>query len=220
MNKTFLILLLFSLDVRAQSDYIKMFQGKWYGIVSSEPDSRMNYWNVIKGNQQLCLSYDSISLIDVNIRTIGFLDRNSELEDVSELKSQGEYLYFCSTSENNKLNCFVITSFSIEDTSYYFGKTSIFEFYKTEDFPNSIYQALFIWDKKHATSYSKEFLNCTVGYIKEPKTFIYASPDKVTKRYIIKNDPVEILLKQGDWYKIQYYGKQKIQGWIRSTAIE
>ena len=55
--------------------------------------------------------------------------------------------------------------------------------------------------------------------IKQEKVFIFLNPDKVTKMYLVKGDEVEILEKIDNWFKVRYYGKKIIEGWIKQVDI-
>jgi len=52
------------------------------------------------------------------------------------------------------------------------------------------------------------------------KSTIYSEPNQPTMMYLIKGDEVECLEEKGEWYKIRYYGKKTIEGWIRKSDVE
>lgn len=52
------------------------------------------------------------------------------------------------------------------------------------------------------------------------KCFLYDRNKKLTKMYLIKGDPVEIIAKEFNWYHIRFYGPKKtIEGWIRKSDV-
>ncbi len=52
------------------------------------------------------------------------------------------------------------------------------------------------------------------------KSRIHSVPNQPTKMYLIKGDEVEYLEENGEWYKIRFYGKKTIEGWIRKSDVE
>ena len=52
------------------------------------------------------------------------------------------------------------------------------------------------------------------------KTMINLSPNNPTKMYLIKGDEVGILEEQGEWFKIRYYGKKVVEGWIKRSDVD
>lgn len=51
------------------------------------------------------------------------------------------------------------------------------------------------------------------------KATIYSAPNKPTKMYLVKGDEVECLEEKESWYKIRYYGKKTIEGWVKKEDI-
>ena len=63
-----------------------------------------------------------------------------------------------------------------------------------------------------------------LAYI-ENKTFLYKSPNKKTKMYLIKGDKVTLLDKKNDdtgqkWYFINYKGRKDLNMWIKAEAVD
>lgn len=53
-----------------------------------------------------------------------------------------------------------------------------------------------------------------------PKIYLFDANFKKTRMYILKGDSVEIIEEKGDWFKIRYYGKSTIEGWIKKSDVE
>ncbi len=56
--------------------------------------------------------------------------------------------------------------------------------------------------------------------IKIGKSIIHSAHNQPTKMYLIKGDEVECLEEMDGWYKIRFYGKKTIEGWIRKSDVE
>ena len=58
-------------------------------------------------------------------------------------------------------------------------------------------------------------------FIKNQKQYLYRNPSisSNTKMYVIKNDKVEILDDETDWYQILYRGKKDIKAWIPKGSV-
>jgi hypothetical protein len=56
--------------------------------------------------------------------------------------------------------------------------------------------------------------------ITKPKAYLYSSPNKPTKMYVLKGDDVELVDRQDDWLKIRFKGKKVVEGWIKRSDVE
>lgn len=56
--------------------------------------------------------------------------------------------------------------------------------------------------------------------IKVNQAFIFSDPGVKTKMYLIKGDEVKIVKEKGDYLKIYYFGKKRIEGWIKRSDVE
>lgn len=56
--------------------------------------------------------------------------------------------------------------------------------------------------------------------VKPNKSYIYKTPKVLSNTYIIKDDIVELIEKKENWFKIRYYGKSTIEGWIKKSDVE
>lgn len=72
---------------------------------------------------------------------------------------------------------------------------------------------------EYALNFYKKVAKDRFKKIKYLKSNIYKTPNHPSKMYLTKFDEVEIIEKteQNQWYKIRFYGKTTIEGWIRQT---
>ncbi|MFC0186147.1 hypothetical protein SAMN04515674_12374 [Pseudarcicella hirudinis] len=56
--------------------------------------------------------------------------------------------------------------------------------------------------------------------IKVDRAIIFSEPEVKTSMYLIKGDEVKIVKEKGGYLKIYYFGKNRIEGWIKKTDVE
>lgn len=65
-----------------------------------------------------------------------------------------------------------------------------------------------------------KFLDIDFKTITVQKSIIHSAPNQPTKMYLIKGDEVEFLEENSEWYKMRFYGKKTIEGWIRKSDVK
>lgn len=62
-----------------------------------------------------------------------------------------------------------------------------------------------------------------IGFVNK-RSYLYASPNSISKMYLIKGDQVIIndvrSLKNEKWYLINYKGKKEINMWIKADSVD
>ena len=81
------------------------FHGIWKGIISSDPNSNITYYDIIMGNKALMLTFDSNKLVSYGQSIVGFVDIKKDTINRVELKEKGNYFCFCEETINKKLVC-------------------------------------------------------------------------------------------------------------------
>ncbi len=162
------------------------------------------------------------NLKHVNLDTIRMtntvLPEGFNIEIMSEQKDENDYFYWsdilCSLGiEPEDLPSKVGSRFELINSN-------VFVYNKVERLPNEYLRALYKKGKKDNKDYLKNFFNMDFKEIKIPKSIIHSAPNQPTKMYLIKGDEVEFLEEQGEWYKIRFYGKKTIEGWVRKSDVE
>ncbi len=140
------------------------------------------------------------------------------IEILKEQKNENDYFYYGGTLcylgiEPEDLPSKVGSRFELINSN-------VFVYNKVERLPNEYLRALYKKGKKDNKDYLKSFFNMDFKEIKIPKSIIHSAPNQPTKMYLIKGDEVEFLEEQGEWYKIRFYGKKTIEGWVRKSDVE
>ena len=109
--------------------------------------------------------------------------------------------------------------FEPDNLYLHFSRRAILDYRKVKSLPKNLEKYL---EKKHPgvyKSYLETQVTKDIKTIKVKKATIHSAPNKPTKMYLIKGDEVECLEEHGDWYKIRYYGKKVIEGWVRKEDV-
>lgn len=56
--------------------------------------------------------------------------------------------------------------------------------------------------------------------IKIDRATIFSEPEVKTAMYLIKGDEVKIVKEKGEYLKIYFFGKKRIEGWIKKSDVE
>ncbi|MFN3785131.1 MAG: SH3 domain-containing protein [Spirosomataceae bacterium] len=222
MKKTqvFIVFLLMSHNLFAQS-----LKGVWKGLISSDPNSSMIYYNLISEGKVLNLSLENESIVNIGISLIGFSDIIKDTISPSELKDKGDFLCICNKLNNDSLEC-IFPSFNLRDSSYFTSGTDVFDYQKIDLLPVNVLKQLFKgWGFVNRDLFFM-FTNKKIVTLNS-KSSIYQTPNKPTKMYLLKNDPVEVIEEKDNWLKIIYYPEKNgewtgktIEGWIKRSDVE
>ena len=203
---------------------------------------------VFVNDSMMGLGFSNLSDVYINYSKVGFIDRNNQsligaykknfnilpneevrmvnfdvpedmnIEIMTEEKNENDYFYYDGTL------CYL--GIEPEDVPSKVGSrfelinSNVFVYNKVERLPNEYLRALYKKGKKDNKDYLKNFFNMDFKEIKIPKSIIHSAPNQPTKMYLIKGDEVEFLEEQGEWYKIRFYGKKTIEGWVRKSDVE
>lgn len=203
---------------------------------------------VFVNDSMMGLGFSNLSDVYINYSKVGFIDRNNQsligaykknfnilpneevrmvnfdvpedmnIEIMTEQKNENDYFYYDGTL------CYL--GIEPEDVPSKVGSrfelinSNVFVYNKVERLPNEYLRALYKKGKKDNKDYLKNFFNMDFKEIKIPKSIIHSAPNQPTKMYLIKGDEVEFLEEQGEWYKIRFYGKKTIEGWVRKSDVE
>ena len=203
---------------------------------------------VFVNDSMMGLGFSNLSDVYINYSKVGFIDRNNQslidaykknfnilpneevrmvnfdvpedmnIEIMTEEKNENDYFYYGGTLcylgiEPEDLPSKVGSRFELINSN-------VFVYNKVERLPNEYLRALYKKGKKDNKDYLKNFFNMDFKEIKIPKSIIHSAPNQPTKMYLIKGDEVEFLEEQGEWYKIRFYGKKTIEGWVRKSDVE
>ncbi|WP_337045414.1 SH3 domain-containing protein [Emticicia sp. 17c] len=220
MRIVLIILLLPFYGLKAQENYVEKFQGFWGGHISNDPESKMYFYEIVKNNNKLSITYEKDKIMEVLITRIGFVNQRKDSLVLADLKNSGKYLCDCIIKKEISLDCFFIEGFDKEGNSYWYGNTDIYDFNKIPALPQKVITDLLKWDSgKVKRDYLKEFMEKNIFEITVNKTNIFFNIDTPTRMYLIKGDEVEALEEKGEWLKIRYYGKKIIEGWIKKSNL-
>jgi hypothetical protein len=228
--KVLLILLVFvRLNSYSEKNVSECLQGKWK-IVDNDLEEDDYRFSIFKDNKQLSILSEDNNY-SYSLSFYGFLDVDTLLNyyelDLELIKDNGSF--YC-TYDIDEISGKAINIISLD------------RFYITQDcneisFGNSKNSDGFRTDY---IEYSKiKYLSNDLLYdffrlkrIRIHKAFIYLSSNinnekTISKMYLIKGDPIEIVEEQGDWLRIFYYpeknGKRTgktIEGWVKKTDVE
>ena len=220
MNKLVfcIVFLCVSINLNAQKSSYK-FHGIWKGIISSDPNSNITYYDIIMGNKALMLTLDSNKIVSFGQSIVGFVDIKQDTINRVELKEEGKYFCFCEETINKKLVC-QYADFNYTDSTFYTYGTDVFDYNKTTELLPNIIKLLYSQGKKDHQNYFKEFLDKTVTEITTSKVSICTAPAFFSKVYLLRGNMVEVLETKDIWIKIRYYGNKTIEGWIKKSDVE
>ncbi len=65
----------------------------------------------------------------------------------------------------------------------------------------------------------------SLGIINKDKQYLYNSPNRITRMYLVKGDKIRVLKEEKDekgdtWYFISYKGKKEINMWIKADSVD
>jgi hypothetical protein len=220
MKKIILIALLFNsitFLIKAQNNSIDKIQGKWVGYITSQ-SSTMAYYRIISENSQLSLSFDSTKLVNIGVIKVGFINYQKDTILENEFEKNGKN-FFIGKKYKDKIVGKVIENFDLQNLTYYYGTTSIYEFYKVDTLPLFVYTEILKWDSLYTTSFSNQFISLGEKQVNVSKSFIYLNPSVKSKSFLIKGDKIIVVEEIGDWYKFCFKGNKIIGGWIKKSDI-
>jgi hypothetical protein len=216
-----------NISVFSQVSYSKNdLKGIWKYRNSIESEGRVN-------NQYLLMNNQNYLILEVNtkitndsyfyyfnniIENFGFISKDDTA--MVELKNSGligeDFLVLSNNYE-----------FEINNNILELYNSNFFYYEKVENIPNNLVVALFFISKKIKRDLIKEHLDKKYLIIKKSKSIIHKIPDKPTKMYLLKNDPVEVIEEKYKWLKIKYYPEKNgewtgktIEGWVKKSDIE
>jgi hypothetical protein len=215
-------------DTQSIKNKLDSIQGIWK---SNESEKSEESFTIIKGMNALSITYtDDSEELDFPLSESiqGFQNESYEDIDsihVNTLKADGAY-FTSAFRENVKKSgwvekpYFTIPSyFEVDDNTMSIGGGQLAEFSKITSLPPFTLKQLYKRGKLDKRNYLKDYLGLIFKEVVSPKCTIYQSPGIATKMYIIKGDLVSILEQQGNWVKIEYQGKKKVQGWLKKSDI-
>ena len=181
------------------------------GFVDRKNSTLLDYYKKVH-NIKGKVDADTIRMVNFDI------PEDLNIEIMTEEKNENDYFYYGGTLcylgiEPEDLPSKVGSRFELINVN-------VFVYNKVERLPNEYLRALYKKGKKDNKDYLKSFFNMDFKEIIIPKSIIHSVPNQRTKMYLIKGDEVEFLEEQGEWYKIRFYGKKTIEGWIRKSDVE
>ena len=219
MKKILLVLMISINSVFCQNnglgkDYsINQINGIW------QNQEFINQFIIIKNGLFIRLynTNDSINFRMFKIKKCGFISANDTT--LNEMKQTGnsfddrlllgnDYTFNFSKNENTSLINFMELT-----------NSNIFYFKRVDKLPLSLIKVLNLISKNQHKDYVKQFLSRVFKEIIISKSFINNKDFQPTQMYLLKNDEVEILEEKDEWYKIRYYGKKTIEGWIKKSDV-
>ena len=65
----------------------------------------------------------------------------------------------------------------------------------------------------------------SLGIINKDKQYLYNSPNRITRMYLVKGDKIRVLKEEKDekgdtWYFISYKGRKEINMWIKADSVD
>lgn len=245
----YILIIFFNLSVSnsfGQRISLQDIKGIWVGNLS------LSDYKIIKQDTMLSIGLIGSEMIVFRKDKIGFLDKNNpellrhfrkglDNFDSSEVRLVNyilpDYLtYLVQMEQKNKNDYFywdgILCHLALDElpvitgTQFELINANVFGFTKVNNLPNTYLNALYIQSIKDKKNYCKEFLGKDIKLI-NGKSIIYTQPNKPSKMYLIKGDPVEIITKKVGWLKIKFYPEQNgiwtkktIEGWIKQSDLE
>ena len=228
--KVLLFLLVFvRLNSFSEKNVSECLQGKWK-IVDNDLEEDDYRFSIFKDNKQLSiLSEDNNYTYSLSF--YGFLDVDTLLNyyelDLELIKENGSFycMYDIDEVSGKAINIISLDRFYISQdcNEISFGnsknsdgfRTDYIEYSKIKNLSNDLLYDFF-----------------RLKRIKIHKVFIYLSSNinnekTISKMYLIKGDPIEIVEEQGHWLRIFYYPEKNgertgktIEGWVKKTDVE
>ncbi len=216
------------------------------GVWQMKFDNYYEDFYYIKGNKFINISYnnedgDYVYISNGGYKYLGLLsnfESKQKSHDISKMSNKGFYFaeYYCKSAQLSKeLSPYLVRQFT------YNGLGTDGEMEKVDGYPNFIgfvngrgqweiynqipyipIHVLVALKKNNPKDYEFliKFLDIDFKTITVQKSIIHSAPNQPTQMYLIKGDEVEFLEEQGEWYKIRFYGKKTIEGWIRKSDVE
>jgi hypothetical protein len=196
----------------------------------------------LRDNIEIVISFGKVGFIDENdpyLMKIDSIQNNLDNGDnppvyirVNLDDKDLKHLNIKSEESKNRIFYFdgILSKLGIEDYPIHTGtrmeilNSNVHIYMKEHDLPPSfIYKLL----EKYPLSMLEKILDKTFLKIISKKAIIYSSPNRPTKMYLLKNDPVEIIEEKDNWLKIKYYPEKNgewtgktIEGWIKKSDLE
>ena len=248
--KTIIIVLLITNSITAQDtdvpSKLKDFEGIWQFIPPLERKNEFDFiaFDLFNHFKRLTIYFEKEdnSTHSIGPKIIGFFPVNKKITKLSDLQDIGQRMWFYEPNPkapNDSIkyyreaspSCFASYNGLGTDNfdppakgqpNYFLFNFNGREYERHEQLthlPNFIVVAL-LRNKKELQKVEL-FLNKKYAQIKTAKSFIYTSPNVVSKMFLLKGDPLEVLEEKDDWLKIRYYAKTKtIDGWIMRSDVE
>lgn len=221
---------------------LKDFEGIWQFIPpKGSNDTAFTALEIFKPKKLLRLTYwHNSKEVYIRERICGFEPKEGRIIKLSDLVEVGQHKYFYEPNPkapNDSIKYFrqaspsCFASFNGLGTDNYDppakGKPNFFlfnfngrenEYHRQIQYlPNYIIAALV--ENKKELSKVEVFLGTKYSKIKVVKSYIYSLPMQKTNIYLLKDDVLEIIEEKDEWFKIRYYGKKTIEGWIKKTDV-
>ncbi|RRB02831.1 hypothetical protein [Larkinella rosea] len=209
---------------------IEKLQGVWKFQFTRKGESKtFEAYRIIKQNKLLEIFNDtSYKEIRTRLAYIGFWDNNEYPKNINKFNKNGHILYYIDIPNNidtlvnitniRRSNWLTFNENGKLEQDYFFsyGLSSIpDEYIRINALPLTIVlrikQNIDLWKEYKKLINLKKIMH---------KSTIYLSPSIPTKRYLLKNDLVEILEEKSQWIRIRYYGTRLIEGWAKVMDIE
>lgn len=244
--KAIIIVLLIANSITAQDtgtpSNLKDFVGIWqFTLPENSNDTTFTSIKLFSSEKLLKIMYWHHSKeIYSRERIIGFFPPNKKITKLSDLKDVGQRMWFYEPNPkapNDSIkyyrqaspSCFASYNGLGTDNfdppakgepNYFLFNFNGREYERHEQLthlPNFIVVAL-LKNKKELQKVEM-FLNVKYTQIKIAKSFIYSTPNAITKMFLLKGDPLEVLEQKDNWLRIRYYGKKTIEGWIKKEDV-
>ena len=219
-----ILLLLFKNECYSQKNNIECLQGSWeiVDVYLKEGDYRFSSY---KSNKRLSVLFEE-NTFNFNISSFGFINSDSLVENfklkLNLIKDSGNYYcnYDIDKENNMGINVNVLDRFYVSDNckEISYGNSKTYDGYKVDSIP---------FDR--LVRLPREVLFDFFNFKKVTiiRSIINKQPNRPTKMYLLKNDPVEIIEEKDNWLKIKYYPEKNgewtgktIEGWIKKSDVE
>jgi hypothetical protein len=228
-------LLFFSLymELGAQPTKLRMMQGIWDYTLNTDTSK---YYKIVNGKNCLSFSFtksnsdSDFTLFEMVIGFQSFVTKYDEVEliHVDSLKENGLYYteiinrnYITAEGVIDKTFCIIASYHECDGELLSINGGKLFEYGKVMKLPSEGIKRLYNRGKHDNRNYIKDYIGIDVKEIKDARVIIYSTPGTASKVKLLKGELVTIVMRRGEWYKIQFEKNEIIfEGWIMQKRVK